>query len=90
MENIPKKIWQSKVLCFTCDLSNRQQYSFKECPLTLGGSFDCDFTHISIVTKGWKMDIGKKEWSTTMMKKLPWFKNQKGVGQQEGNMCCHS
>ncbi len=56
----------------------------------LGGSFDCDFTHIAIVTKGWKMGIGKKEQRTTMTKKLPLFKNQKGVGQQEGNMCGHS
>jgi hypothetical protein len=29
-----KKLWQSKLLCFTCDLSNIQKCSFKECPLT--------------------------------------------------------
>jgi hypothetical protein len=27
MENIPKTLWQYKVLCFTCDLSNIQKYS---------------------------------------------------------------
>ncbi len=31
---IPKKLCQSKLLCFTCDLSNIQKCSFKECPLT--------------------------------------------------------
>jgi hypothetical protein len=29
-----KKLWQSKILCFPCDLSNIQKCSFKECPLT--------------------------------------------------------
>ncbi len=31
--NIPKKIWQSKLLCFPCDLSNILKCSFKKCPL---------------------------------------------------------
>jgi hypothetical protein len=26
--------WQSKLLCFPCDLSNIQKWSFKDCPLT--------------------------------------------------------
>jgi len=29
-----KKIMTIQILCFTCDLSNLQKYSFKECPLT--------------------------------------------------------
>jgi hypothetical protein len=28
-----EKLWQSKLLCFTCDLSNIQKCNFKECPL---------------------------------------------------------
>ncbi len=46
-KNIPKKWWQSKLLCFFCDLSNIQKWNFKECPLTWVGSFDCVFTHLS-------------------------------------------
>jgi hypothetical protein len=35
MKNIPKQLLQSKLLCFTCDLSNIQKFSFKEeCLLT--------------------------------------------------------
>jgi hypothetical protein len=30
----PKTLWQSKPLCFRCDLSNIQKCNFKECPLT--------------------------------------------------------
>ncbi len=34
-ENYSNKTWwQSKVLCFACDLSNIWKYSFKECPFT--------------------------------------------------------
>jgi hypothetical protein len=31
---IPKNLWQSKILCFPCDLSNIQKYSFEECSFT--------------------------------------------------------
>ncbi len=34
MQNIPKYLWQSKLLCCLCDISNMQKCSFKECPLT--------------------------------------------------------
>jgi hypothetical protein len=46
----PRK-WQSKLLCFTCDLSNIQEYNFKECPLTLNGYFDYVFTkkHLQMI-----------------------------------------
>jgi hypothetical protein len=27
-----KHLWQSKLLCFTCDLSNVQKCNFKKCP----------------------------------------------------------
>ncbi len=37
IENIPKTLWQSKLLCFPCDLSNIQKCSFKECPFTWVG-----------------------------------------------------
>jgi hypothetical protein len=29
-----KRLWQSKLLCFPCDLSNIQKCNFKECPCT--------------------------------------------------------
>jgi hypothetical protein len=27
-----KTLWQSKLLCFLCDLSNIQEYNLNECP----------------------------------------------------------
>ncbi len=33
-EKYSRKLWQSKLLCFNCDLSNIQKCSFKKCPLT--------------------------------------------------------
>jgi hypothetical protein len=46
MENIPKKLWQSKLLCFTCDISNKKKCCFKEKSIHLGGFFDYAFTHM--------------------------------------------
>ncbi len=32
MENIPRTLWQSKLLSFTCDFSNIQKCGLKKCP----------------------------------------------------------
>jgi hypothetical protein len=42
------KLWQSKLLCFTYDLSDIQKCSFKECT-HFGGSVDYAFTHLGQV-----------------------------------------
>jgi hypothetical protein len=38
-KNFKNNLWWFKWLCFTCDLSNIQKCSFKECPLTWVASF---------------------------------------------------